>query len=117
MQAPRTLWDPTYKTSTKGQITAGENSWINQWYPEFLPILPKIKQTIDTYYPGTKLAITEYDYGGKDHISGGIAQTDVLGIFGKYGVFLATRWGDSGSYITSAYNMALGQDIGTTFKE
>ncbi|MCX7720669.1 MAG: glycoside hydrolase family 44 protein [Dictyoglomus thermophilum] len=83
MQAPRTLWDPTYKTSTKGQITAGENSWINQWYPEFLPILPKIKQTIDTYYPGAKLAITEYDYGGRNHISGGIAQVDVLGIFGK----------------------------------
>lgn len=110
MQAPRTLWDPTYKTSTKGQITAGENSWINQWYPEFLPILPKIKQTIDTYYPGAKLAITEYDYGGRNHISGGIAQVDVLGIFGKYGVYLATRWGDTGSYITSAYNIYLNYD-------
>ncbi len=110
MQAPRTLWDPTYKTSQKGQITAGENSWINQWFPEYLPIIPTVMKDIETYYPGTKLAITEYDYGGKDHISGGIAQTDVLGIFGKYGVFLATRWGDSGSYITSAYNIYLNYD-------
>ncbi|MEN3012298.1 MAG: glycoside hydrolase family 44 protein [Dictyoglomus thermophilum] len=110
MQAPRTLWDLTYKTSQKGQITAGENSWINQWFPEYLPIIPTIVKDIETYYPGTKLAITEYDYGGKDHISGGIAQTDVLGIFGKYGVFLATRWGDSGSYITSAYNIYLNYD-------
>ncbi|MCS7202647.1 MAG: glycoside hydrolase family 44 protein [Dictyoglomus sp.] len=110
MQAPRTLWDPTYKSSQKGVITAGENSWINQWFPEFLPIIPTIKKDIETYYPGTKLAITEYDYGGRNHISGGIAQTDVLGIFGKYGIYLATRWGDSGSYISSAYNIYLNYD-------
>ncbi|MGB4644400.1 MAG: glycoside hydrolase family 44 protein, partial [Dictyoglomaceae bacterium] len=110
MQAPRTLWDPTYKTSAQGKITAGENSWINQWFPNFLPILPTIKNDIDIYYPGTKLAITEFDYGAKDHISGGIALVDVLGIFGKYGVYLATRWGDSGSYAASAYNIYLDYD-------
>lgn len=110
MQAPRTLWDPNYKTSIKGQITAGEDSWINQWFPEFLPLIPRIKSDIDKYYPGTKLAITEYDYGGRNHISGGIAQVDVLGIFGKYGVYLATRWGESGKYITSAYNIYLNYD-------
>ncbi len=107
VQAPRTLWDPTYKTSVKGQITAGERSWINQWYPEYLPLLPNIKQSIDTFYPGTKLAVTEFSYGGKDHISGGIALADVLGIFGKYGVFAATRWGDSGTYAAAAYNIYL----------
>lgn len=112
MQAPRTLWDPKYKTSVKGKITAGEHSWINQWFPEYLPIIPTIIRDIDIYYPGTKLAITEYDYGGRDHISGGIAQVDVLGIFGKYGVYLATRWGDSGSYITSAYNIYLNYNYG-----
>uniref|UniRef100_A0A7C3RJ23 Beta-mannanase n=1 Tax=Dictyoglomus thermophilum TaxID=14 RepID=A0A7C3RJ23_DICTH len=110
MQAPRTLWDPTYKTSVKGQITSGENSWINQWFPEFLPLIPRIKEDIDTYFPGTKLAITEFDYGGKDHISGGIALVDVLGIFGKYGVYLATRWAESGSYAASAYNIYLNYD-------
>ncbi|WAM33659.1 glycoside hydrolase family 9 protein [Caldicellulosiruptor morganii] len=110
MQAPRTLWDPTYKTAQKGQITAGENSWINQWFPEYLPLLPNIKADIDKYYPGTKLAITEFDYGGKDHISGGIALADVLGIFGKYGVYMAARWGDSGSYAQAAYNIYLNYD-------
>lgn len=110
MQAPRTLWDPTYKTSVKGQITAGENSWINQWFPEYLPLIPRIKRDIDTYFPGTKLAITEFDYGAKDHISGGIALVDVLGIFGKYGVYLATRWADSGTYAGSAYNIYLNYD-------
>lgn len=107
VQAPRTLWDPNYKTSVKGQITNGENSWINQWFPEYLPLLPNIQQSIDTFYPGTKLAVTEFNYGGKDHISGGIALADVLGIFGKYGVYIATRWGDDGSYVAAAYNIYL----------
>ncbi|CAI6076726.1 glycoside hydrolase family 44 protein [Cohnella sp. JJ-181] len=82
MQAPRSLWDPTYT----------ENSWIGQWYSSFLPILPRTQQSIDAYNPGTKIAITEYNYGGENNVYGGIAQADVLGIFGKYGVHLATFW-------------------------
>ncbi len=107
MQAPRTLWDPTYKTSIKGEITAGEDSWINQWFPEYLPLIPNIKQSIDQYYPGTKLAFTEFNYGGENHISGGIAYADVLGIFGKYGVYFATVWGGDGTYSSAAYNIYL----------
>jgi mannan endo-1,4-beta-mannosidase len=83
LQAPRSLWDPTYR----------ESSWIQQALPAFLPLLPRLEQSIAQFYPGTKLAITEYDYGGKASISGGIAQADVLGIFGRQGVYLATIWG------------------------
>lgn len=82
MQATRSLWDPTYT----------EDSWIGQWYSAFLPILPRTQQSIDQYNPGTKIAITEYNYGGEDNVYGGIAQADVLGIFGKYGVHFATFW-------------------------
>jgi len=92
LQAPRTLWDPTYI----------EDSWIGQWKKDFLPILPNLLDSIEKYYPGTKLAITEYDYGGGNHITGGIAQADVLGIFGKYGVYLATFWGDASNNYTEA---------------
>lgn len=92
LQAPRTLWDPTYI----------ENSWIGQWKQDFLPILPNILESIENYYPGTKLAITEYDYGGGNHVTGGIAEADVLGIFGKYGVYLATFWGDASNNYTEA---------------
>jgi hypothetical protein len=95
MQAPRTLWDPDYT----------ENSWIGQWFKWALPLLPRVKTSIDTYYPGTKLGVTEYSYGGANHISGGIAQADVLGIFGKYGVSLATIWGNGGSYTSAAFNL------------
>ena len=35
------------------------------------------------FYPGTKLAITEYNWGGLDDINGSLAQADILGIFGR----------------------------------
>lgn len=83
VQAPRSLWDPTYR----------ENSWIaNDWYNGPVYLLPRLKQAIAANDPQMKLAITEYNYGGGQHISGAIAQADVLGIFGRDGVFAATLW-------------------------
>lgn len=99
LQAPRTLWDPTYT----------ENSWIAQYFSSRLPLLPKVQASIDQYNPGTKLAFTEYSYGADNHITGGIAQADVLGIMGKYGVYLATVWG-GGSYTAAGINMYTNYD-------
>ncbi|MGE5702737.1 MAG: glycoside hydrolase family 44 protein, partial [Clostridia bacterium] len=82
MQTPRQLWDPTYK----------ENSYIGRNHGKFLPLLPRIKESIDKYYPGTKLSVTEYNLGGENNVYGGIGYTDLLGIFGKQGVYLATFW-------------------------
>lgn len=84
-QAPRSLWDPAYV----------EDSWITKDFLKGKPIalLPGIQEQIRKHYPGTKLAITEYDFGGKKDISGAIAQADVLGLFGRYGVFAAANWG------------------------
>jgi hypothetical protein len=100
MQAPRTLWDSDYR----------ENSWIAQWFGQYLPLLPMVINSINTYYPGTKLAISEYNYGAEDHISGGIATTDVLGIFGKYGVYMGAYWrttweGTYSPYVEAAFNI------------
>ena len=33
--------------------------------------LPRMKEKIAAHYPGTRLAITEYNYGGGEHVSGG----------------------------------------------
>lgn len=83
LQAPRSLWDPTYT----------ETSWITQWSTNGpINLLPRLNGKITQNYPGTKLAITEYNYGGGNHISGGIAQADVLGILGRDGVFAANVW-------------------------
>lgn len=97
LQAPRTLWDPTYS----------ESSWIGDWLGDYLPILPRLRQSIERYYPSTRLAITEYNYGGGNSISGGLAQADVLGAFGKYGVHIAALWGitPGDSYVSAAFKL------------
>ncbi len=97
LQAPRSLWDNNYT----------ENSWIGQWFSDYLPLLPKVKQSIDKYYPGTKIAITEFTYGGEDNISGAITTADVLGIFGKYDVYAASFWAgnENSSYIYEGYKI------------
>ena len=70
-------------------------------------IIPRLQSAINTYYPGTKIALTEYNYGGAHNISGGIAQADVLGIFGKQGVYAAAEWplasNESSSFIGGAF--------------
>ena len=97
VQAPRTLYDQGYY----------EKSWIAQYFKSYLPIIPRVQQSIDTYYPGTKLGFTEFDFGGGGVISGGIAMADVLGTFGKYGVYLGTLWSveADNTYKTSAYQL------------
>lgn len=82
VQAPRSLYDGTYT----------ENSWIGQWCQQYLPILPTVQASIDKYYPDTKLAMTEYNFGGGDHISGAVAQADALGAFAANDVYAATLW-------------------------
>jgi hypothetical protein len=47
---------------------------------------------VEAYYPGTKLAISEYNWGALDHINGALTQADVLGIFGREQLDLATLW-------------------------
>jgi mannan endo-1,4-beta-mannosidase len=84
----------------------------------YLPLLPKLRQSIARYYPGTRLAITEYNYGGGGSISGGLAQTDVLGIFGKHDVHIATLWGigPSDEYTSAAFKLYRNYDgSGSTF--
>ncbi|HEV2360571.1 MAG TPA: glycoside hydrolase family 44 protein [Acidimicrobiales bacterium] len=84
-QAPRSLWDPTYV----------ENSWItaDSTGGKAIDLIPRTDGQIAANDPAMKLAFTEWNYGGGQDISGGIASADVLGIFGKYGVHAASWWG------------------------
>jgi hypothetical protein len=82
VQAPRSLWDPNYV----------EVSWIADYVGGAIALLPWISSRIDEHYPGTAIGFTEYNYGAAAHISGAIAEADVLGIFGREGVALATFW-------------------------
>jgi mannan endo-1,4-beta-mannosidase len=81
-----------------------EHTWIGQYFSP-CAYIHDLQHGIDLYYPGTKLAFTEFRYGGADHISGGIAIADVLGIFGQYGVYMANYWDPISGYISSAYKI------------
>ncbi|MEZ4616921.1 MAG: hypothetical protein R2867_15650 [Caldilineaceae bacterium] len=52
-------------------------------------LIPRMREWVVANYPGTKLAITEYNWGALDHINGALAQADVLGIFGREGLDMA----------------------------
>jgi mannan endo-1,4-beta-mannosidase len=96
VEAPRSLWDPDYS----------ESSWICSSGNCPLMLIPKLKEMINKYYPGTKLAFTEYEFGAGYHPSGGIAEADVLGIFGKYGVYMADYWMvEWGAYSLAAFRL------------
>jgi mannan endo-1,4-beta-mannosidase len=92
LQAPRSLWDPTYV----------ESSWIATSWQKPIRLVPWLQEKIDKHYPGTQMAFTEYDYGAGDHVSGGLAQADALGIFGKNAVFMSNYWGDLKPYNKAA---------------
>lgn len=77
-QSTRALWDTNYVDA----------SWIGA----VVKLIPRMKDWVATYYPGTKIGITEYSWGADEHINGATAQADVLGIFGREGLDLATRW-------------------------
>jgi hypothetical protein len=88
VQSPRSLWDPAYT----------ETSWIANALGGPIYILGRLQAKIAVSNPGMKLAITEYENGGFNHIAGTIAQADNLGIFGSQGVFAANFWPPGGTY-------------------
>lgn len=82
VQAPRSLWDEQYV----------ETSWITENLKEPIRLLPRLKAQLAQHFPGTKLAIAEWSYGAGQHISGGVATADVLGVYGREGVGMASLW-------------------------
>lgn len=98
LQSVRTLYEEGFM----------ENSWIGQWCQSNIPILPTIQESIDTYFPGTKLAITEYSFGGED-LSGTIAQAEALGCYADAGVYFASLWGGN-SYQFAGINFYTNYD-------
>jgi hypothetical protein len=62
------------------------------WISDRVQLIPRLKQWVQQQYPGTRIGITEYSWGAEHHINGATAQADVLGIFGREELDLATRW-------------------------
>ncbi len=77
-RSTRSLWDTNYVDET----------WIN----DKVMLAPRLKSWVAANYPNTRIGITEYSWGADNHINGATAQADVLGILGREGIDLATRW-------------------------
>jgi hypothetical protein len=84
VQSTRSLHDPGYL----------EPSWITGCCTggEGIRLLPRMREKIAAAYPGTLLAVTEYNHGGGDHVSGAVAQADALGALGREGAYAASYW-------------------------
>jgi fibronectin type 3 domain-containing protein len=80
----RILWDPTFSDpSWYGDI--GINGRILNW-------IPTLQAMVNQYYPGLETGCTEYNWGDEPNLNGATTQADVLGIYGREGLDLATRW-------------------------
>jgi hypothetical protein len=78
IEATRALWDGSYT----------DPSWIAQ--P--VELIPRMKRIIADNYPGTKLFISEWNFGGDKSMSGAIAIADALGIFGEQELYAASYY-------------------------
>ncbi|CAN5414674.1 glycoside hydrolase family 44 protein [soil metagenome] len=77
-RSTRSLWDPNYT----------DESWINT--P--VKLIPRMKGWVAQYYPNTKIGRTEDNWGAEGQRNGATAQADILGILGREGMDMATRW-------------------------
>ncbi|MDE5753869.1 MAG: glycoside hydrolase [Oscillospiraceae bacterium] len=109
LQAARSLYDPEYV----------ENSWLQPWNGQYFPFLTRLQESITEYYPGTKLAVSEYNLAdianekvpGKSVVEA-IAETDALVAFALNDVYFATYWGTLPDcpYVESAINLYTNYD-------
>ncbi len=76
LRAPWSLFDPLYS----------DESYIN----EPVQLIPRMNAWIDEYYPGTKLAISAWNFGAQDTMNGAIAIAEVLGIYGQQDLHYAS---------------------------
>ncbi len=83
LRSLKSLYDPAYI----------DESWIGQSGGAPIRLIPWERDIIAKNYPGTKFAITEYNWGdAPGGITSAMAQSEALAIFAREGVDLATRW-------------------------
>ena len=94
LESTRHLWDSSY---------APADWWVVR---DFLfgngsAVIPRLRSAVNEFYPGTRLAITEYHFGGATTGVGALAQIDALGIFGREGLDMATLWEPYADYVST----------------
>ena len=103
LDSTREFWDPSY--TVKGDY------WIvdpdNDGAPIAPQFIPRLRQIVADNYPGTKIAITEYNWTGLNTLNGALAQAELLGIFGREGLDMATLWAPPGPNDPGAFTFRM----------
>ena len=100
LRSTRALWDPSYT----------DESWTTDLGLGPVELIPRMKQWVAQFYPGTKIAISEYNWGGLESMNGALAEADVLGIFGREGVDRAQLWSPPTSSQPGAFAFRMYRD-------
>jgi hypothetical protein len=104
LRSLKSLYDPAYV----------DESWIGTtgYSGGIVRLIPRLRDWIAARFPGTRIAITEYSWGGDGGPSSTLAQAEALAIFAREGVDLATRWvvPADGSRIEDAFSLYLNYD-------
>jgi len=93
IESVRSLWDAGYR----------DPSWIQAR----VELLPRLRRWVAESYPGTRIALTEYNWGGENDISGALALAELLGVLGREGADAACYWTSppEGSFAAAAYQL------------
>jgi uncharacterized protein (TIGR03437 family) len=89
LDSTREFWDPTYVVSGDYWIVDPDNNGA----PVAPQLIPRLRQMAAQNYPGTKIAISEYNWSGLTTLNGALAQAELLGVFGREQLDMATLWG------------------------
>ncbi len=108
LRSIKELYDPSWVPES-WMADLGDNDQYHYNKPQ---ILRRARAWIDAECPGTQLAITEYNWGPDQGLSAALAQAEVLALFAREGVDLATRWvaPTANSMVERAFKMMLNYD-------
>lgn len=101
LDAPRSLTEPGFR----------EASWVARAFPVAmagglaLPLLPSLERLVQDIFPGTRIAVTEYNYGGAGQLASGLALADALARFARPSMLLAAHWGALGGWLGAAFRL------------
>lgn len=88
-----------------------EDSWVSRALRHGdrdglgLPVLPSLQRIVARNFPGTKLAVSEFNYGLGKRIPSALALADALGRYATGGVYLATHWGSLDHLLAESYRL------------
>jgi hypothetical protein len=80
--------------TTRDLYDAGyaQESWIRQAAGVPVELLPRVKRWVAQHNPGMEVCLGEYNFGGGDNVTGGLAQAEVFGVLAREQVDLAFLW-------------------------